>query len=210
MKRIIALSIILLLTSQVFAQLFVGGNIGLSMTGGKVDNGNTSVDKQKVTSFAFAPMAGMFLNDKLAVGTSLSFNLNNTKTPGNPEQIDRTTSFGVTPFVRYYAFTVNKFSLFAQANVGFAYSVEKSKVGSTTTTGPKTSTLSINASPGIAYNLSEKVQLEAHINGFNFGYSRISVKDNNNTDITNSFGLGVDLDNIATSGFITIGAIVKL
>lgn len=210
MKRITFALILLFIASGAFAQIFVGGSVGFSLTGGKIENGNTSVDKPTQTYFSLAPKAGMFLSEKLAIGATLGYSIQSEKTPGTPEEIDRTSTIGITPFVRYYAFTLNKFSLFAQGNLGFSYSVEKNKVGSTTTTGPKTTTMGISAFPGISYKLSDKIELEAIIGGFNFGLNRTSVKQNNNTNITNNFGFGVNLDGIATTGLITIGAIVKL
>ncbi len=210
MKRVVISSLLLFATTGLFAQIFVGGSVGFNTTGGKIENGNTSVDKVTLTSFSLAPKAGIFLSEKLAVGAILGFNLQSEKTPGTPEEIDRTTTFGLTPFARYYAFSLNKLSVFAQGNLGFSYGVEKNKVGSTTTTGPKTTTIGISAFPGISYKLTEKVELEAVIGGLNLNFNRVSVKNNNTTNITNTFGVGANLDAIATTGFITIGAIVKL
>jgi len=210
MKRIVTTLIMLFAAAGLYAQIFVGGNIGFSTTGGKIENGNTSVDKVTQTNFSLAPKTGIFLSEKLAVGAMLGFNLQNEKTPGNPDVIDRTTTIGLTPFARYYAITFNKLSVFAQGNLGLSYGVEKHKVGSTTTTGPKTTTIGLAAFPGISYKLTDKVDLEAVIGGFNFNFNRVSVKNNNTTNITNTFGIGANLDAIATTGFITIGAIVKL
>lgn len=210
MKKLVFSSLLLFATTGLFAQIFVGGSMGFNTTGGKIENGNTSVDKVTQTSFSLAPKAGVFLSEKFAVGAMLGFNLQNEKTPGNPDEIDRTTTIGLTPFTRYYAFTLNKLSIFAQGNLGFSYGVQKHKEGSTTTTGPKTTTIGLSAFPGISYKLSDKVDLEAVIGGFNFNFNRVSVKNNNTTNITNNFGFGASLDAIATTGFITIGAIVKL
>lgn len=210
MKRIFATFGMLLSVTSLFAQVFIGGNLGFSASGGKIENGNTSVDKVTQTYFSLAPKAGIFLSERIAVGAQLEISIQNEKTPGNPEEIDRTNSMGLTPFARYYAFSLNKLSVFAQGNLGFLYAVVKHKVGSTTTTGPKTTTLGLTVFPGIAYKLTDRVDLEAVINGLNFNFNRQSVKNNNTTNITNSFGFNANLDAIATSGAITIGAIVRL
>ncbi len=210
MKRIIFTSLLLLFSTGIFAQLFVGGNLGFSTTGGKIENGNSSIDKTTQTNFSVTPKVGIFLSEKVAIGAMLDFSIQGEKTPGNPEEIDRTTTFGIAPFARYYAFTFNKLSVFAEGSLGFFYGVEKNKVGSTTTTGPKTTTLGLSAHPGISYKLTDNIELNAIIGGFNFNLSRVSVKNNNTTDVTNNFGFGANLDNIATTGLITIGAIVKL
>ena len=210
MKRVIISSLLLFASTGLFAQIFVGGSIGFNTTGGKIENGNTSVDKVTQTNFSLAPRVGIFLSERFAVGAMLGYNFQSEKTPGSPEEIDRTTTIGLTPFCRYYAFTFNKLSVFAQGNLGFSYGVEKHKEGSTTTIGPKITTIGLSAYPGLSYKLNEKIDLEAIIGGFNFNLTRISVKNNNTTNITNNFGLGANLDTIATTGFISIGAIVKL
>lgn len=210
MKRIISTGFMLLFATGLFAQIFVGGNLSFNLTSGKIESGNISVDKPTETYFSLAPKAGYFLSDKLAVGASLRYTLQNEKTPGNPDVIDRTTTIGITPFARYYAFTLNKFSLFAQGDLGFSYGVAKHKEGSVTTTGPKTTTIGLTAYPGISYKLSNRIDLEAVIGGFNFGINRTSEKQNDDVDITNDVGFGVNLDGIATTGFITIGAIIRI
>ena len=67
--------------------------------------------------------------------------------------------------------------------------------------------------PGIAYNINEKIELEAKINGVHFGINRnVSKQDvagNEVKDISTNFGFGADMDDIVTSGNITVGAIIK-
>lgn len=210
MKKIAFISALVLstfLTAE--AQYFVGGSLGFNYAGGKFDNGNTSIDKTSITTFSIAPRAGKFLSDKIAVGVQLGLMSRSEKTHGEPEEIDRFLTYGFTPFGRYYAFRLNKLSLFAQADFGLYFGSTKNILGSTTTKGPKTTTISLNAFPGIAYDLNEKISLEAVIGGFNFGISRSSEKINDNKDIDTNIGFGVNMNSIVTSGAITVGAIIK-
>lgn len=210
MKKIILVSF--LIVSAVIisnAQYFVGGSIGFNHYGGKLDNGTTSVDKTSGSTFSFAPKGGMFLSDKIMVGLQLSIASSNVKTPGMVEQVDRAKVFGIMPFGRYYAFRLNKIALFAQGNFGLAFGSEESTVGSTTTEGPKTTAISFNIFPGISYDLNEMISLEASLNGLNIGISNVTEKLDDNKETTTNIGLGASLNNIATTGAITIGAIIK-
>jgi opacity protein-like surface antigen len=135
-------------------------------------------------------------------------------TPGIPDdEINKSFTFGLTPFVRYYAFRINKLALFAQGNIGFSTTKTKEKIGSTTNDGPTTNIFGFDVYPGISYDLNDRISLEAVIGGFNFGFTSAVEKEEvageTVKDITNTFGLGADLNNLATSGFITVGAIVK-
>lgn len=210
MKRIAFISFLILSTFfTTKAQYFVGGSLGFNYAGGKLDDGNTIEDKTSTTTFSFAPKGGFFISDKVAIGLQLGLMSQKEKIPGVIERVNYTQTYGITPFGRYYALRLNKFALFAQADLGLYFGSTKNTVGSTTNKGPKTTTISFNAFPGIAYDLNETIALEAIIGGFNFGISRSSEKLNDNKDIDTNIGFGVNMNSIVTSGAITIGAIVR-
>jgi opacity protein-like surface antigen len=200
------------------AQFFTGGNIGLSTTGGTQDYGNGSQDKTSYLSLDFGPMAGYFLSDKMAAGARIIVSLDKITTPptspGGDEMVNTETTMGIVPFMRYYAVQADKFSLFGQAQGSITMGKEKTKTGSTEADGPKTTSIGINIFPGVAFDVSDRIALEAHINLFSFGFNLITEKleteFNTTKETTRNFNFGVNTDNIATSGAITIGAIVKL
>jgi hypothetical protein len=191
------------------AQVFVGGNFGLSTSGGSTYNGTTTTDKTSGFSSVLSPKAGIFLSEKLAVGAALDFTYNRSKTSGDPATISRASTIGLTPFLRYYAVTWNKFSVFGQGNIGLSFSGSTVKVGDTSTEGPKTTSFHINAFPGLAYNVSDKLSLETTLNILSFGYYNSTEKDGDFKDITSTFNIGAGLNNLVTVGAITIGAIYK-
>ncbi|HNV51598.1 MAG TPA: outer membrane beta-barrel protein [Tenuifilaceae bacterium] len=215
MKRIAF--VLFLFLSTIFtanAQYFVGGSFGFNTTGGKVKYDGNSTDKASTTTFGFSPKVGYVLSENFCIGLQLNLSTRKVTTPGAPDDIvEKSFTFGLTPFARYYAVRLNKLALFAQGNIGFSTTKTKEKVGSTSNDGPTTNIFGFNVHPGISYDLNDRVSLEAVIGGFNFGFTSAVEKEDiageTQKDITNTFGLGVDLNNIATTGFITIGAIVK-
>ena len=191
------------------AQVFVGGTFGFNTSGGSIRNGNTTTDKMSAYGFNLMPLAGKFLNEKFAAGIGLNISLTGSTNPGNPEIVSRSSSFGFVPFVRYYAITFNKFSVYGQGNVGFSISGSSTKVGGTSADGPRTNTLSLNVFPGLSYDLNEKLSLETSLSFFNLGYYYSTATSAAINDRTSSFNIGGGLGNLFTIGNIKVGAIYK-
>ena len=215
MKKVVYLLLFLIVAgTSAHAQYFAGGSFNLSRTGGSIKTGDTSTDKPSSTSFNLNPKGGYFLSEDFAIGLGIGINTSRERDPGNPEVIDKSTGFSVEPFARYYLLDMNKFSVFGEGQLGFSASSSKVESGGTTTDGPTTNTFALSVYPGVSYDLNEKVALEAFINGFNLGYSHTMEKREPGAteikDRTSSFNLGADMDNILTSGAITVGIIVKL
>jgi len=194
------------------AQLFVGGNIGFSSYGGTNKVGTITTDINKVSSFSFEPKVGYIVSENLYVGVDLILSTSKTKFPNG--DFDKTSEFGLAPFARYYAVRFNKFSIFAQGRLRLSFESEKNKVGADTNDGPKTTNFGFSIFPGIAYEASDKIELEAYVGGFGFGFNSSTEKGgtdpNNYINKRSSFGFGVDADNILTTGNVTIGLIFKL
>jgi hypothetical protein len=206
--KVILLSLFTIVVVNANAQVFVSGSIGMSSSGGSVTNGNTTRDKNTNNSFNFSPSVGTFLLEEWAIGLGLLIGSSKTYNPNN-DVTTTSSSFGISPFARYYFFNVNRFSAFGQGTLGISSGSSKWKSNNVTVDGPKTSTFSINVAPGIAYNLSERFALETSINLFSFGFSHQTEKDGDRRDKTSNFHLGAGLNNIANTGNIRIGAIWK-
>jgi len=208
-KSVLFVALLLGLSLSSYAQRFVGGSVGLSHSAGTREAENTSTELPNETSFSLAPIGGMFLSERLAVGLQLTYHHGAERTPGEVLTVSRNSIFGFVPFVRYYALSLNKFHLFAQGNLGFTTSRDVLEVGATTTRGPRANTFLISVRPALAFDLSEKVSLEASITGLNFGYSLTSVKDGAITDRRSNFNMGANLGHILDIDNINIGAIIK-
>lgn len=201
------------MSTGVNAQLFVGGNFGFSSSGGSNKVGNTTVDAPSIRNFSLSPMVGYYLTPKMAVGVKLNLSTGKAVTPGTPETVDKTNSFGVAPFVRYHAISFNKFSVYAQGGIGISFASSKTTVGNTSTNGPKTTSFGFGVSPGISYELNEHFSLETSINILSLNYSFSTTKEGSGATETvtkrSNFNLGAGLDNVINVGAITIGAIYK-
>lgn len=195
------------------AQFFAGGNFNFNTNGGSIDNGTVKTEKTTFTNYNLSPKAGYIMSDNIWIGMQIGFGVNKSKTSGTPELINKVSQFGVTPFARYYALRNNKFGLFAEGQLGLNFSSSKSESAGTTTDGPKNTAISFSVFPGISFDISDKVTLEAQINGFNLGYSySVTKSDIAGTESKNkstNLGFGADLDNIITPGVINIGATIK-
>ncbi len=214
MKKILyVIGIILLFNTGINAQYFAGGSFSFTHNGGSFDDGTTTNDKVSTTSFMLAPKAGYILSEKLWVGMQIGFGVDKTKTPGATEIISKESVISFMPFARYYAFTFNKLSLGVQGQLGLSFHNEKVDIDGSTTDGPKGTGISFNVVPGLSYSLTDKIDLEAQIGGLSLGFSSYTEKEDvagvTTKDKSNGFTIGADMDDILTTGFITVGATIK-
>jgi outer membrane protein assembly factor BamA len=195
------------------AQSIIGGGVNLSLnsTSNGVNGSEDVISKQ--SSFSLSPKAGYFLSDDWLLGAdfSLSFSRNKNLTT-DPDHITKGFGLGFTPFLRYYAFRKDRLSLFGQAYAGASYSVSKTEQAD-----PISDSKSLNFQaglvPGVAWDVSERLQLEALVNAVSLHVNRNVSKNYTGAETsqtTTSFGFGGDMDNLASLGNISIGVIFKL
>lgn len=191
------------------AQIFVGGGLGLSTSGGAVNNGNVTTNKTSTMSFGFSPKIGKFFNEKVVAGVGLDLTFSRTKNPGNVDVITTSSGLGFAPFVRYYAVRWNKFSVFGEGTLDLSFLKNSSKAGNITAQGPKTNAISLSIVPGLSYDLNEKFSLETSLDFMQLGFRNTNQVSGNSNDRTSNFAIGAGLNDLATLGQITIGAIYK-
>lgn len=194
------------------AQFFVGGGVSLSSQGGTYKSGTTSRDLDSDFKFDFSPMAGYFLSEKLCAGAMITFG-NEKAVHVLADVTDYSSSFGIAPFARYYPVKVNKFSVYMQGTAGIHFSSSKQKDAGVTTDGPKNTLIGFSVSPGLEYDLTEKISLETGINFLSLGFYQNTAKETvgnvETTTTNNGFTFGAGLDNILSVNAITIGAIYR-
>lgn len=123
---------------------------------------------EKLTTFGLAPEVGFFVSDNIALGLGAFYS--HAKS-GDAKM----NTFGVNPYARYYFYTNGNFKAYGQFDV--LYASQKPKGGSSI------AAFSIGARPGISYNLSNNVAINATY-GF-LGYEDVE-------DSVSSFGLSLD------------------
>lgn len=206
--KVALISIFVLFSVSLNAQVFVGGNIGVRLAGGTNDD-----NSKKPTEFDLniAPTMGKFISEKTAIGVTLNFGTSIENNNEAVEVVDKVTAFGISPFIRYYAVNLNKFSVFGQGSVGLSLANQRSTVEGDLVKGPKSSQISLGIVPGLAYEVNDRLSLETTINLFNFGFSHATIKDADGSDKekTTVFGMGAGLDDLANTNNISIGAIWK-
>lgn len=200
------ISFIVFFSISANAQVFIGGGFNFDTQGGKYRDESKRPGK---ATFSLSPQIGKFLSDKVAAGVGLNLGFSSENNQASIETVTRSTYIGIAPFLRYYAFTTEKFSVFGQATAGMSFGNEKTKYDGDVIDEEKYNVSFFNIAPGLAYNLSDKISLETRLNFLNFGFSRTARGDGDNKDIYTNFGFGANLDNIVKVGDITIGAIFK-
>jgi hypothetical protein len=188
MKRISLIAVVMLLGYALNAQpaggkLFVGGSVDFYHRLDKYKNsGGSSVDNINYTEISLWPTAGYFLNEKMAVGASLGFDVIINKNPSAYTDKEVTTEVGITPFFRYYLISGTG-GLFAEALVyaGIGSTKDTYNNGSPSETD-NLFAFSIGISPGAYYYITPKIALVGKFGWLGFS-SDITKYESDNKDI---------------------------
>ena len=172
------------------AQIWVGGEVGFN-TWKTTEDGATL---GKGNQFVVAPEVGYKLNDKLDVAVLIGFaHAKNANELFNYEipAFENANGFKLNPYLRYTFAKAGNFSFFADG--GFTYALLH----------PCGDNKSYNAweiaiKPGIAYALSDKVSIVAHVG--NIGYEFVKHGDWKQ----NEFGLGLDGNDISFGCYVNL------
>ncbi len=127
----------------------VGGNLA-----------GLSLNKQSA-SISIAPQGGWFVADNFALG--LSIPVSYSRFNGSVSQ-SSSTSFGISPFVRYY-FRGGKLRPFVAAFYSFQQNNSTFTSGGDESKSTGRSSIA-GASAGVAYFITDSVGLEATLNGY--------------------------------------------
>jgi hypothetical protein len=211
MKQTITLSIIAMLFFSLTSNAQI--NKGSIMLGGDFGgNFNSAKDPDTVTNkannFSISPSIGFAVANNTIVGFSLLYGFNNNKYYGEPEM--KGHSYGAGVFLRKYKPLSKNFYLFGEGEImythaSYNYSIHNS---SFIEYDSKADGIALNITPGIAYNLTNCIQLEASLqNLLSLGYSSTKEKaiDTNQLDYkSSSVYLNSSLNPISLSG-ISLG-----
>lgn len=159
---------------------------GNMMVGGAIEFRSQSHQSDNVNTFAsvyFAPGFGYFISDNLAVGAGLSLSSWRNGT-GAAKSV--TSSFGFSPFARYYKFTSNEsFAFFGQASL----SVRSTKTDPSSGNITRGNGISFAISPGASYFFNEHWAMELSMSLFSISSSDPDTDNNDDKVTTVSFGI---------------------
>jgi len=191
MKQIRLLTIaILLIASTSHAQInkgstALGGNINFSTATSKTNNGL----KETTTFLALYPSFMTTYKDNRAIGFNLSYQYSKSSSSNQ-----KMNEYGAGIFLRQYKVLSKNFYAFAQEGLNFGYN--KISPDTVNSFNSKNTSIAFTVNPGIAYDLSKRVQLELIL--FNdllsAEYSHSKTTGFSGTIKSNSFNLGANLD----------------
>ncbi len=174
MKKIMMTLAAVCVAATMNAQVWVGGSLSFSSDH---INGNDNSDKV----FTIAPEIGYNLDENLSVAVALAYSHN------NPANGAITNTFGIEPYARYTFCKAGNFSVFVDGGLSYA-TIHTQGVDD------NLNALGVFVKPGIAYAVSDKVGLVAHL-GKGLTYTHSWMKD---AVRSNSFGF--DLTNAISFG----------
>jgi hypothetical protein len=181
------------------SQIFVGGNIRLNSS-----NSSTTDTKSSSHNVVISPDFGKYLSDKLAVGVSLNYYNEQHKSDGT--QDDAISSIGLSPFIRYDFFTMGKFAIYGQGNIGLDFRKAKPYPATVETKSIRTY---LRFNPGLSYELNDHILLQTSTNFLSFGYDYIASTHESPKLRSSSFNLNTTLDNVISLIPLNIGAIYR-
>ncbi|MDH7445597.1 outer membrane beta-barrel protein [Aquimarina sp. 2201CG14-23] len=185
MKKMLLTAVAVFTLSFVQAQDggFAKGDIFVS---GSVGYNSQSTGDAKTNSFEITPRVGFFVSENLVVGARIGYNTQKQEVPFADEIKLNTFTGGA--FGRYYFTPSNKFSIFGE--LGVNYLSIKADVGAVDTT---TDGFGIGGGPGVSYFISDNFALEAFWGALSYASTKPDV---DGADSTDSFAIGVNLDDI--------------
>lgn len=135
--------------SEGFAKgdVFISGALGFS---------SQKQGDAKVTTFEVAPSVGYFVTPNIAIGGRLGFQ--SVKDETEPIE-EKTNSFSIGAFGRYYFTPASKFSLFGELAVDYVSS--KTEFDFPGSTDDKYDGFGVQVAPGVSYFLAKNFALEA-------------------------------------------------
>lgn len=213
MKKIALIAIAMMaFATMANAQLYVGGSLGINNNNSKeIDNGKTELNPSS-TSIGISPEVGFFLSDNFAVGAYINtnFTFNNNRDTATVVKTN-TTSWGITPYARWYAIQSDKFGVFLEGQLFFMHQGGKTKAGGVTADAPKTNSFGLQIVPGLSYNLTDNLQLQMRLDvlGANFTHTTITSADGKNKEISNNCGLNFNSRNALRLANVQVGFIYK-
>ncbi|BAV08168.1 Outer membrane protein beta-barrel domain-containing protein [Filimonas lacunae] len=206
MKKILLLTVLVVITTAITASaqinkgsVYLGGNVGY----GRSNIRNNGYEDYKQINVGVSPSVAFAYKDNFAWGLSLLY----ARTDLQTSYIQKSNNFGVTAFLRQYQPLGKGFYAFAQEGLTLLYGFGNQS--SPTSSEVKSYGANAGISPGLAYDINKKFQLEIQLNNVAYvSYNRSKTKYSYTTDqsTTSDFNIGSNLSQISDIGSVSIGA----
>lgn len=173
MKRTLLLIAISVIALKSHAQT----EAGKFMLGGNVIyNSSKNSDDISTATVSITPQAGYFIKKNLAIGTAIGYQMQRLQVNHGDvsnSYTNKTTSFVVAPFARYYTNITEQFRFFGQLSVPMSFGNSKTGDGEGNHYVKQSTNRSIGAklSPGFAFFPGgSKVSFEFSVEGLNYNH----------------------------------------
>ena len=197
MKKMILAALVAVASLSANAQVWVGGEVGFSA--GKTTNNGTKLGAG--ADFNLIPEIGYTLNDKfdIAVAIGIAHNNGNGKAYAGSMDYDaygmvlddvNRNAFTLNPYVRYKFANAGDFTFFVDG--GFSYTMIHYSGND-----DNANQWGLGFKPGIAYNISDKVSLVAHIGRLDYNFFKQGDIKNN------EFNMGVSGNNLTFGAYVS-------
>ena len=186
MKKIMMIAAMMVAAVSANAQVWIGGEVGFNTSTNTVKVNGVSTD-ETTNNFTIAPEIGYNLSDKWAVAVKVAF-----AHSGNNAQVAAlvanwglnnatTNAFAINPYARYTFVKSGNFSAFVDG--GVAYSTIH--INGTSDVLGNINQVKVGFNPGVAYAISPKVGLVAHLGDLSYESTWCKAK---NVDVKVSEG----------------------
>ena len=173
MKKIMMIAAMMVAAVSANAQVYVGGGIGFQTTS-QGDNTNTVIK--------IMPEIGYNLSENWAVGIALGYGHSKNTVSANGVDVSvKTDVFSINPYARYTFVKSGNFSAFVDG--GVAYSTIH--INGTSDVLGNINQVKVGFNPGVAYAISPKVGLVAHLGDLSYESTWCKAK---NVDVKVSEG----------------------
>lgn len=197
MKKMILAALVAVASLSANAQVWVGGEVGFSA--GKTTNNGTKLGAG--ADFNLIPEIGYTLNDKfdIAVAIGIAHNNGNGKAYAGSKGYDaygmvlddvNRNAFTLNPYVRYKFANAGDFTFFVDG--GFSYTMIHYSGND-----DNANQWGLGFKPGIAYNISDKVSLVAHIGRLDYNFFKQGDVKNN------EFNMGVSGNALSFGAYVS-------
>lgn len=185
------------------AQWSIGGAVGFEFE--KNTDGGAEIDEieypnaEKTTAFAIAPKIGYDLNEDWTVGAYAGIQWAKSEYAGGGER--KGLGWYIAPFARYNALQFGKFGIAFEGKAGvgmFDVDDEYNTFG-----------VGFGVTPYLTYKVNDKWSLDAGLDFARLGFDYVKTDydaDGREDGKTTKFGIGVNANEIFTTGDITFGA----
>ena len=187
MKKLFVVASLIFVGIAVKAQLYMGAQFDINAGSLKNDNGDKLSSN---ASFGAYADIGYRLTDVWDLGVDYGGTIGVSKV-GDTKVT--TARWLLSPYARYSVLKAGDFELLGKGSLILEGSKTYNQVG-------------IQVVPVLAYNLNDRITLQANLNFFSFGLSYNKEKKGN---ARTSFNLGGNSNNVATLGGLTIGFLYK-